>query len=118
MATDTWLRRAVLAVDDPYHPLGLPDTSYAEDGNDMSVFSHAEPSYDEVLQVRAERVAMVRDFIAGVTADELAAPRTNPWAPQHAETTLSCLHTIIGEEWEHHRFAVRDLDAIAARDGA
>ena len=32
----------------------------------------------------------------------------------HAETVLSCLHTILEEEWEHHRYAVRDLDAIAA----
>jgi len=57
---------------------------------------------------------MVRDFLAGVTPAELAVPRRNPWAPQYPETTLSCLHTILEEEWEHHRFAVRDLEAIAA----
>ncbi len=31
--------------------------------------------------------------------------------------TLSCLHTILEEEWEHHRYAVRDLDAIEADPG-
>jgi hypothetical protein len=31
------------------------------------------------------------------------------------ETVLSCLHVILGEEWEHHRYAVRDLAAIEAR---
>ena len=32
--------------------------------------------------------------------------------PRIPETTLSCLHVILEEEWEHHRYAVRDLDAI------
>jgi hypothetical protein len=57
---------------------------------------------------------MVRDFLATVTPDELAAPRKNPWNPQRPETTLSCVHVILKEEWEHHRYAVRDLDAIEA----
>ncbi len=38
--------------------------------------------------------------------------------PRVQETTLSCLHTILEEEWEHHRYAVRDLDAIEAESGA
>jgi hypothetical protein len=31
---------------------------------------------------------------------------------------LSCLRTILEEEWEHHRYAVRDLDALAARESS
>jgi hypothetical protein len=61
---------------------------------------------------------MVRDFLATVAADDLPAPRRNPHAPEYPETVLSCLHTILGEEWEHHRFAVRDLDAIDATHDA
>ena len=38
--------------------------------------------------------------------------RANPHAPAHAETVLSCLRTILEEEWEHLRYAVRDLDAL------
>ena len=60
---------------------------------------------------------MVRDFLATVTAEELDVVRKNPWAPAYPETTRSCLHVILEEEWEHHRFAVRDLDAIAAGAG-
>ena len=117
LATDTWLGRAILEVEQPYHPLGLRDAG-AEDGRrDMSVFTTVTPSYHDVLQARASRVAMVRDFIATVTPDELAATRRNPHDPEHAETTRSCLHTILEEEWEHHRYAVRDLDAIAAKSG-
>jgi hypothetical protein len=85
-----------------------------EDGHDMSGFVTTTPSYEEVLEVRASRVAMVRDFIAAVTPEELATARANPHDPDHQESTLSCLHVILEEEWEHHRYAVRDLDAIEA----
>jgi hypothetical protein len=61
---------------------------------------------------------MVRDFLATVTSDDLAVPRISPWAPEHRQSTRSCLHVILDEEWEHHRYAVRDLDAIAAQDPA
>ena len=78
------------------------------------MFTTVTPSYAEVLEARADRVAMVRDFLATVTPDELAETRTNPHDPDHPQTTLSCLHVILEEEWEHHRYAVRDLDAIEA----
>jgi len=118
MATDTWLRRAIQAVEQPYDQLGQPHSSAAKDGLDVSIFTTVTPSYAEVLEVRAGRVAMVSDFLATVTADLLAETRTNPWAPDHPETVRSCLHTIFDEEWEHHRYAVRDLDAIEAKNHA
>ena len=114
MATDTWLGRAILEIDQPFHPIGQPNFEYATDGNDLSVFSTDAPSYAEVLDVRADRVAQVRDFLAAVTPDELTATRRNPWNPKYPETVLSCLHVILEEEWEHHRYAVRDLEVIAA----
>ena len=116
LATDTWLGRAVLHVEQPYHPLGLRDAATAADGRDTSQQLATEtPSYDDVLDARAGRVAMVRDFLATVTPERLAEERRNPHDPAYPETVLSCLHTILEEEWEHHRYAVRDLDAIAAR---
>ena len=104
-------------MEQPFHPIGQPNIEYETDGNDMSVFSTVTPSYAEVLEVRADRVGMVRDFLATVTSDDLAVTRRNPWAPEYPETVLSCLHTILEEEWEHLRYAVRDLDAIAAGAG-
>ncbi|MDQ3456394.1 MAG: DinB family protein [Actinomycetota bacterium] len=118
MATDAWLGGAILEIGRPFHPIGQPNVEYETDGNDMSLFTTVTPSYAEVLEVRAGRVAMVRDFLATVTSDELAATRKNPWDPEHQETTLSCLHVILEEEWEHHRYAVRDLDAIEAEPDA
>jgi len=110
LATDTWLRKAVLEIEQPYHPIGLRDGAPKD-------HTSVTPSYADVREVRAGRVAMVREFLATVTADELATTRRNPHEPSHAQTTLSCLHVILEEEWEHNRYAVRDLDAIEAKSG-
>ena len=118
LATDAWLGRAILEIEQPFHPIGQTGAGAEDDGMDMSIFTAVTPSYAEVLEVRAGRVAMVRDFLATVTSDELAAARKNPWEPEYQETTLSCLHVILEEEWEHHRYAVRDLDAIEAKSDA
>lgn len=112
MATDTWLRWAVLGLEQPYHPIGQPHEEFATDGYDTSVFSADTPAYADVLEVRAERVAMVRDFLAGVSPRDLEEPRASPWSPEHRRSVLECLHVILREEWEHHRYAVRDLDAL------
>lgn len=118
MATDMWLGRAILRIEKPFHPIGQVDAGTAANGMDVSDHATVTPSYDEVLEVRAGRVAMVRDFLATVTSDELAAARDNPHVPTYQETVLSCLYTILEEEWEHHRYAVRDLDAIEAEPDA
>lgn len=115
LATDMWLGKAVLEIEQPFHPLGLIDLGSADEVQ-KSIFTSETPSYDEVLAARAGRVAMVRDFLATVTPEELAATHKNPHNPEYPETTLSCLHTIIDEEWEHHRYAVRDLGAIKQAD--
>ena len=114
MATDTWLGKAVLRHDQPYHPAGLPNDDDDSDAYDDGVFSAAAPSFSEVLEARADRQTMVREFLAVATSQVLAQPRRNPHAPDHEETVLSCLRTILEEEWEHHRYAVRDLDVLSA----
>jgi hypothetical protein len=114
LATDAWLGRAILEIEQPFHPIGQTDAGAGADGLDMSIFTTGTPSYAEVLEVRAGRVAMVRDFLATVTSDELVATHKHPWDPECQETTLSCLHVILHEERERHRYAVRDLDAIEA----
>lgn len=115
LATDMWLGKAVLRREQPFHPLGLMNAESAKEF--PGVFATEQPSYDEVLAARADRVALVRDFIAAVTPELLAEQRPNPHAPDYAETVLSCLHTILEEEWEHQRYAVRDLDRIAGGHG-
>ena len=114
MATDTWLGKGILGQAQPYHPACLPNDDNDTDAYDKGVFSASAPSFAEVVQARGDRQAKVREFLAAVTPEVLAQPRDNPHAPDYEETVLSCLRTILEEEWEHHRYAVRDLDAIAA----
>lgn len=113
MATDTWLGKAVLGQEQPYHPAGLPNDDNGSDAYSPDVFSEPAPSFAQVLEARRDRQAMVREFLATVTVEVLTQPRRNPHAPDHEETVLSCLRTILEEEWEHHRYAVRDLDVIS-----
>ncbi|MGZ4686478.1 DinB family protein [Oryzihumus sp.] len=113
-ATDVWLGKAILEREQPYHPAGLPNDDHDTEAYDESVFSVEVPSFEQVLQARAERQAMVRDFLADLAPQDLEAPRRNPHAPGGEESVLSCLRTILEEEWEHHRYAVRDLDTLAA----
>ena len=115
MATDMWFGRGILEREQPFHPLALVDAGTAATF-DSSVLRTDTPTYAEVLEARADRadrVAMVRDFLAAVTAEQLDEPRKNPHEPAQPETVRSCLHVILEEEWEHHRFAVRDLDALS-----
>ncbi len=110
-ATDAWLGKAVLRLPQPFHPLGQPHAEYEMDGFDTSIFAAGQPRFAEVLRLRAERQTMMRDFLGRVTPQLLAEPRPTPWSPEHEEPVLHCLHVIFDEEWEHLRFALRDLDA-------
>ena len=113
-ATDSWLLRMVRQDPRPYSTLGLAGswmTDYARLGIDPG----ADPTFDEVLCVRRERMDAVRETVATLTADELERRCVPPAGPGHPTETCSvrkCLHVILNEEWEHHRYANRDLDVL------
>jgi hypothetical protein len=111
-ATDLWLGRAVLERAEPFHPLGLGITGPDEPAGARSAVG--APAYGEVLAAWDDRTTLVRDFLGTVTPEVLDQSRANPHAPQHPETVRSCLHVVLEEYWEHLRFALRDLDTLAA----
>jgi uncharacterized protein YjbI with pentapeptide repeats len=113
MATDAWLRVSLRGVplDEAFHPWGLPHAEFAEDGFDDSGFTDP-PSYDAVLAVRAERVAMVTAFLADLDDADLDAPAVYVWAPDVPRRVVQSVHTILAEEWEHLRYALRDLAVV------
>jgi hypothetical protein len=78
----------------------------------------ARPSLDEVLALRADRMAGVGQVIADLTDDQLAG-MTNPVEPigypeSESFPVRRCLGAIVIEEWEHHLFANRDLTVLEA----
>ena len=121
MATDAWVGRALLGDPEPYHPLGLPHTEMGPvpgvpDDRD------ARPGLDEVLAVRAERMATVRDALAALTDEQLAGhttPVEEPgYPPPQSYPVRRCLQAILDEEWWHRRYAERDLAVLEARHAA
>ena len=79
---------------------------------DLPVFM-ASPSWAEVLEGWAGRVAMVRVFSA--PSRRTCWPRRqNPHDSGSPGTVRSCLHVILNEEWQYLRHASRDPDAIDA----
>ena len=119
LATDCWLRRMVKGMAHPYHPWGLAGpwlTSPRRWGLDPD----ANPSLDQVLGLRRERMDEVRQVIAALTRTELERNCVAPDSPGHPRkdhTVLQCLRVILKEEWQHHRYAVRDLDVLEKRAG-
>ena len=117
MATDTWLFRMVRHMSHPFHPWGLAG-SFLTDPAGLGLDYSATPSLDEVLTVRRERMDAVKETIAALTREELervCVPPEPPTHPDEPHSVLQCLHVILEEEWEHSRYANRDLDILSAR---
>jgi hypothetical protein len=114
-ATETWVLRALGGDPRPWHPLSLPFdemTPHPEVPWDRD----ARPSLDEVLVLRADRQAAVRRVVDELTRDQLAG-RTTPvdgpgYPPAHDYPVLEVLRTVLNEEWEHRRYAERDLTVL------
>ena len=117
-ATDAWVRRAILGQPSPWDPLDLPHDEMPDDPS-VPRDREARPSLDQVLALRADRMATVRRVLVGLTDAELAGwtePVTEPgYPPPQSYAVRRCLQAILTEEWEHRLFAERDLSALEAR---
>jgi hypothetical protein len=113
-ASAAWIGRMVLGNASPWHPLDLP-WDEAPGWDEIPWDSDARPSLDDVLAVRRERQAMVRDVMASLDAEQLGSEvsRTEPGWPQLESFPLKqCLLIVLNEEWEHRLYAERDLTAL------
>jgi uncharacterized damage-inducible protein DinB len=116
-ATDAWLRRAILGDPAPWDPLSLP-WDESPDIPGIPRDREARPSLETVLALRRDRMAGVRVFLDGLTAEKLQShttPVAGPgWPQSRSYTVRRCLLTILHEEWHHRLFAERDLTALEA----
>jgi uncharacterized damage-inducible protein DinB len=117
-ATDAWVGRALLGDPSPYSALGLMHTE-AKDIPGVPNDPDLRPSLDEVLELRAERMAMVRQVMADLTDEKLAGmtePVMEPGYPESESFAVQrCLQAVVNEEWAHRLFAERDLAVLEAR---
>jgi hypothetical protein len=117
--TDCWVRRALLGDPTPWDPLSLP---WAEmpDTPGVPHNREARPSLDEVLQLRRDRMATVRQVLWGLT-DESLNGNTQPvegpgWPEARSFPVRQCLRVVLNEEREHRLYAERDLEAVMEAD--
>jgi uncharacterized damage-inducible protein DinB len=114
--TDAWASRTVLDQERPYHPIGFPQTWYpAAEATGLGIDVTAEPTYEQVLAARADRMAVMRRIVAGLTDDglgRLCRRSPAPGYPEEERTVADCLAVVMDEEIEHCRFAVRDLAVL------
>lgn len=117
-ATDAWVRRAILGQPAPWDPLDLPHDDMPDEPS-VPRDRAAQPSLDEMLVLRADRMATVREVLADLTDDQLAGmtePVTEPGYPEPESFPVRrCLGAVVNEEWEHRLYAERDLDALESR---
>ncbi|MGC2174852.1 MAG: DinB family protein [Acidimicrobiales bacterium] len=116
-ATDSWVIRAILGEPSPWDALGLP---WDEMPDDLPVPRDRDvrPSLDAVLELRRDRMATVRDVIEHLSVESLdrdTEPVNAPgWPPPQSFPVRRCLLIVLNEEWEHRRYAERDLAVLEA----
>jgi len=114
---DSWFRRCCLGSTDTFTPIGLA-IDFVPDQEAQGLDPTADPTLDEVLEVRARQATELGSWLETVTTEQLGAqapiPEGDGWPPYaRGRTVVECLHTVLDEEWAHHGFCVRDLDLIS-----
>lgn len=108
-ATDAWFTRMVLRVPNAYHECAVPPDLPPDAPPDTG------PELDEVLEVRADRWARIRDYLSTTETADLSAMVSAPdptGHPQGDHRVLYCFSIVLNEEWWHNQYALRDLAAL------
>ena len=119
--TDAWASRTVLDIEQPYHSLGLPQTWYpVADALELGLDPAAAPSFDAVLDARADRVAVLGRIFDELTDEGLGRPCARvpaPGYPEEVRPVGECLWVVLEEECEHLRYAARDVAVLETAPG-
>ncbi|WP_406051599.1 DinB family protein [Kribbella sp. NBC_00889] len=114
-ATDAWICRVILGDPAPWHPLDLPFDEMSETPG-VPWDRDVRPSLEDVLQLRRDRMAVVRRYVDDLTEDALNAdtsPVPGPgWPPPDNYSIREILLLLLNEEWQHRLYAERDLAAL------
>jgi uncharacterized damage-inducible protein DinB len=105
MVSDAWVRRLVLGIAQPFHPIGIAP-HFIPDPATMGLDGDATPTLDEVLEVRRERLREVESAIIDCDDVKLLEPTVELWP------RLGVFQVVLVEEWAHHSFATRDLAVL------
>ena len=106
-ATDKWFTVPVLGGD--FHPIVLPNSG--SDGLEWPGRDRAaEPTFEDALEVRAGRAKRFGEYLATVTESDLD---TIVEVLENGPNPIrECIYTVLEEEFEHNRYATRDLTEL------
>lgn len=107
-AMDKWFTLPILG-DTTCSPLGLPNTG-SQDREWPGVDMTLQPTFDEVLAARSQQQRRFEQFIAELDLGSL--PETVDVLENGEVPSLMCFHVVLEEEFEHLRYALRDLAAL------
>lgn len=111
-----WVGGVVRADPAPWHPLDLPwDEAPVVEGVPWD--RDVRPPLEEVLALRARRRRDVADVLDGLDDTDLArrVRSATPFMTDAEDLDVAtCLRVVLNEEWEHRRYAERDLAVLAA----
>lgn len=102
--SDKWILDPLSGA--PWRAVGLPNTGSRDfpwPGVDLT----SKPTLDEVLSIRQSQGQAIESLLRGLRDEDLdrsVVIRENGHA-----TALDCWHTLLEEEFEHRRYALRDL---------
>lgn len=105
--TDKWFTAPLTGG--TFQAIGIPNTgsaSFPWPGIEPDV----DPSYDDVLATRRTQGDMINSTLDRLTDAELEERVEVPESGR--ATVLNCWHALLEEEFEHLRYARRDLDVI------
>jgi len=106
-AMDKWFTVPILG--ERFHPMVLPNSGSDQfdwPGRDRA----AEPTFAEAVEVRAQRAARFREYLAATPPPDLT--RTVDVLENGTTPIRECLYTVFEEEFEHDRYATRDLTTL------
>lgn len=109
MAMDKWFTAPILG--ESFHAIGISNTGSAH-LDWPGIDPDAAPTFGEVLDVRAQRAARFRDYLASVSPPDLA--RTVDIIENGPNPVQECIYVVFEEEFAHNRYADRDLAILEA----
>jgi hypothetical protein len=112
LAMDKWFTAPILG--EGFHPIGMPNSG-SVDFPWPDLDRDAAPSYDEVLAARAQRADRFRAWLDGLEPADLT--REVEVLENGTVTVHDCVLTVLEEEFEHDRYADRDLAVLESRAG-
>src|SRR5258708_12957611 len=97
----------------PSHPIGLPQSWYPPaDAAALGIDLTAQPGYAEILAARADRMAVMRRILVGLTNADLGRGCQRspaPGYPEEERAVPQLLGAAMHEEIAHYPFPLRDL---------